>query len=959
MATIDRRGVSVSAVDTAIAGDPNPGLAIKAPCLVATTGNIVLSGLQTIDGVAVPAGARILVWQQTDPTLNGIYNASTGPWARSIDANSNDQLASGCEVFVSSGTRYAKQMFVITSPDPMTLGTTPIVFAPTASGTHLVVYTVASSIASQTDKQRADFVGDGVNDQNAVALALAAAGTSNSKVWMLPGVWTFGAALTISNSNNFAFDAVGSIVFGPGGAADTFIIDGASDGSRFDFGTILTNSTGAAIHVKAAASAVNNAWVTWGYLKGTGHAGKGLFLDATTGPMSVNHFEGGWIGTFDKGIVLDATGTTNFIDTTRIKSTFVYDNNTNIYGRSGTGTKNNANIWDVNVDSYINGAVSIDIDHSFDKFDVIWGAQAPNPTTTKLLWLRGGALKNTFNGTPNIYETFGAGYVQDDSGNTSNSLNVQASLDAVANGAGQIPKFSAGANDLGILERSGFSFAAGIGAAGTVLFFSATGVISGSTTLPSGLAATNMALTNPVISGATPSATGALGYTAGLLNWYDGSAIRSAVAADTVQTLTNKSISGASNTLSNIASASLSNTAVTAASYGSATASPTFTVNAQGQLTAAANVTITPAVGSITGLGAGVATFLGTPSSANLLSAVTGSTGSGALVFGTTPTLATPVINGLPTGTGVATANTASTLVARDGSGNFAATSINKVAITAPATGATLTIADGKTLTISNTLTLTATDGSTLAIGGGGTLGTAAYVNTGTSGGTVPLLNADNTYSGQAVFTSNKVLAVTGNASGGGFQASAFNMWGGAQPTISGSGADNSSYPASGLAFALNHANGSGQLNCLTIGYSGLGGVALNVAADPGLGALLANASIKSQGATAGIGYATGAGGAVTQATSRTTGVTLNTVSGAITLVSAAGSATPASFTVTNSAVAATDTIILSQKSGSDKYNLHATNVAAGSFQITFYTTGGTTTEQPVFSFNVIKGVTA
>lgn len=58
------------------------------------------------------------------------------------------------------------------------------------------------------------------------------------------------------------------------------------------------------------------------------------------------------------------------------------------------------------------------------------------------------------------------------------------------------------------------------------------------------------------------------------------------------------------------------------------------------------------------------------------------------------------------------------------------ATSVNKVAITTPATGSTLTVAEGKTLTASNTVTLTATDGSTLNIGTGGTLGSAAYTAT-------------------------------------------------------------------------------------------------------------------------------------------------------------------------------------------------------------------------------------
>lgn len=117
--------------------------------------------------------------------------------------------------------------------------------------------------------------------------------------------------------------------------------------------------------------------------------------------------------------------------------------------------------------------------------------------------------------------------------------------------------------------------------------------------------------------------------------------------------------------------------------------------------------------------------------------------------------------------------------------------------------------------------------------------------------------------------------------------------------------------------------------------------------------------AIVSDSGTGGVGYAAGAGGAVSQATSRTTGVTLNKVTGAVTLVSAAGSTTFASFTVTNSTVAATDTIIVNQKSGADIYEIHVTAVAAGSFRISFRTTGGTTTEQPVFNFAVIKAVAA
>ena len=112
-------------------------------------------------------------------------------------------------------------------------------------------------------------------------------------------------------------------------------------------------------------------------------------------------------------------------------------------------------------------------------------------------------------------------------------------------------------------------------------------------------------------------------------------------------------------------------------------------------------------------------------------------------------------------------------------------------------------------------------------------------------------------------------------------------------------------------------------------------------------------------GATSTLGFGAGNGGAVTQVTSRTTGVTLNKSCGEITLFAAIGAVTATSFTVTNSQVAATDNIVLNVKSATNKYLVFVTAKAAGSFEITFYTTGGVSSDSPVIGFTVLKSANA
>jgi hypothetical protein len=121
--------------------------------------------------------------------------------------------------------------------------------------------------------------------------------------------------------------------------------------------------------------------------------------------------------------------------------------------------------------------------------------------------------------------------------------------------------------------------------------------------------------------------------------------------------------------------------------------------------------------------------------------------------------------------------------------------------------------------------------------------------------------------------------------------------------------------------------------------------------------------TLQTSGPTSGIGYATGAGGTVTQATSKATGVTLNKVCGTITMNGAAlAAATAVSFTLTNSTIAATDMVVLNiiGTATNGAYVVNTDAISAGSCVITLRNlTAGSLSEAVGIRFGVFNGVNA
>src|SRR6056300_1758063 len=128
--------LDTDAANKAYVDSARSGLDVKQSVKVATTGNIALSGTQTVDGVALSVGDRILVKDQTTASENGIYVVASSFWTRATDADADAEVTSGMFTFVEQGSVNSDTGFVLTTDGTITVGTTGLNFTLfSASGT--------------------------------------------------------------------------------------------------------------------------------------------------------------------------------------------------------------------------------------------------------------------------------------------------------------------------------------------------------------------------------------------------------------------------------------------------------------------------------------------------------------------------------------------------------------------------------------------------------------------------------------------------------------------------------------------------------------------------------------------------------------------------------------------------------------------------------------------------------
>lgn len=216
------------------------GLDVKDSVRAATTANITLSGEQTIDGVSVVAGNRVLVKNQSTASENGIYVAAAGAWARATDFDADAEVTAGAFTFVEEGTTNGDAGFVLTTNAPITVGSTSLTFAQfSGAGTILAgdgLTKDGSTINAVGTADRIAVSADAIDISTAYAgqTSITTLGTVTTGVWSATqiGVTKGGTGLTtVPQGSVLGANASNTISAIEGGTTDGILVYSSSTDS--------------------------------------------------------------------------------------------------------------------------------------------------------------------------------------------------------------------------------------------------------------------------------------------------------------------------------------------------------------------------------------------------------------------------------------------------------------------------------------------------------------------------------------------------------------------------------------------------------------------------------------------------------------------------------------------------------------------------------------------------------
>ena len=251
------------------------GLDVKASVVCGTTANITLSGLQTIDGVTVTAGQRVLVKNQAAPAENGIYAASATAWSRTSDADTWNELVSAF-TFIEQGTTLKDTGWVCTVDAGGTLGTTAVTWSQfSGAGTYTAgngLSLTGTTFAAVGTTNRISVSGSGI-DIDAAYVGQTSITTLGT---IATGTWSATAIAADKGGTGQTSYAIGDLLYASSSTALSKLADVATGNALISGGVGVAPSygkIGLTTHITGTLAVANGgtgATTLTGYVKGSG-----------------------------------------------------------------------------------------------------------------------------------------------------------------------------------------------------------------------------------------------------------------------------------------------------------------------------------------------------------------------------------------------------------------------------------------------------------------------------------------------------------------------------------------------------------------------------------------------------------------------------------------------------------------------------------------------------------------